>query len=157
MKNGNYASLPRPSHLTGRDEVSLDTNQQSQHTRLRGLTSVTDRWFVLVIALVLAAILSIYAFPEHGIFVYLRYVLGVPFVLYLPGYSLTMVLFEKRKLEVLERIALSMTFSMVLASITGIMLNYSPWGIKLDPIVGSLSALTIAFSLMAQLVRRTSP
>jgi uncharacterized membrane protein len=128
-------------------------SQQFQRMSVRGAAVITHRWFALVVAIVLLLIVSIYLLPQGEPFVYLRYVLGVPFVLYLPGYSLTKLLFRSRNLEVLERIALSIALSMFLASVAGVALNYSPWGIKLDPVVVTLSIITIAFSAVAKLPR----
>lgn len=135
--------------------MSESKSRQFERAIVTGFTAVSGRWFALVIGIVLLVALSIYVLPAGEPFVYLRYVLGIPFVLYLPGYSLTKLLFRSRNLEVLERIALSIALSMFLASVAGVALNYTPWGIRLDPIVVTLSIITIAFSAMAQLPRLT--
>ncbi|HPC28222.1 MAG TPA: DUF1616 domain-containing protein, partial [Candidatus Methanomethylicus sp.] len=45
--------------------------------------------------------------------------------------------------------ALSIGLSLALVPLTGLVLNYTPWGIRLDPIVVSLSLLTVGLALGA--------
>jgi uncharacterized membrane protein len=52
-------------------------------------------------------------------------------------------------LDNIERIALSLGMSIALVPIIGLFLNYTPWGIRLTPIVLSLLALTIYFATAA--------
>jgi uncharacterized membrane protein len=52
-------------------------------------------------------------------------------------------------LETVERIALSLGMSIALAPIVGLLLNYTPWGIRLTPIVLSLLSLTLVFATAA--------
>ena len=83
--------------------------------------------------------------------------LGVIFVLWLPGYTFIKALFpihlptktSTENLDTIERIALSLGMSLALVPIIGLLLNYTPWGIRLTPIVLSLLALTIVFATAA--------
>jgi uncharacterized membrane protein len=52
-------------------------------------------------------------------------------------------------LDFVERVALSAGMSLALVPIVGLLLNYTPWGIRLTPIVTSLLAMTIAFAIIA--------
>ena len=52
-------------------------------------------------------------------------------------------------METIERLALSIGMSLVLVPIVGLILNYTPWGIRLTPITLSLLALTIVFATAA--------
>jgi uncharacterized membrane protein len=73
-----------------------------------------------------------------------RWILGSIFVLYLPGYSLMQLLFPKgTEVDSLERFALSIGLSLAVVPLIGLVLNFTPWGIRLTPIVASLSAFTI--------------
>lgn len=98
-------------------------------------------------------IFIIYIAPQASPFVYLvylRYIFGSLFVLYLPGAALIELLYPKPSdLSQLERLALSIGLSLALVPLVGLILNYTPWGIRLDPIVISLSMLTLAFGLGA--------
>jgi hypothetical protein len=113
-------------------------------------TSPYGAWLVLLMASVISAIVSIYILPAASPFIYMRYILGSLMVLFLPGYSLIEVLYPKKEdLEGLERLALSIGLSLALVPLVGLALNYTPWGIRLDPIVASLSILTFALGLAA--------
>jgi uncharacterized membrane protein len=68
-------------------------------------------------------------------------------VLFLPGYSLIKTLFPTREIDNIERTALSIGMSLALVPLVGLLLNYTPWGIRLTPITVSLLSLTIILSI----------
>jgi len=102
--------------------------------------------------------LVVFVVPENDFpLVYIRYVLGIIFILWLPGYAFIKTLFPKqlplrtsdKDLDRIERIALSIDMSIALVPVVGLLLNYTSWGIRLTPIVLSLTALTLAFATTA--------
>ncbi|HXQ91803.1 MAG TPA: DUF1616 domain-containing protein [Nitrososphaerales archaeon] len=85
-------------------------------------------------------------FVSAGFVIYLRYIFGGLLVLFLPGYTLVEALYAKRKeLDDLTRIALSIGLSLALVPLTGLVLNYTPFGIRLIPVAVSLALITIIF------------
>ena len=54
-------------------------------------------------------------------------------------------------MDTIEHIALSFGMSLALVLIVGLILNYTPWGIRLTPITLSLLVLTIVFVTVAVL------
>jgi len=115
-------------------------------------------WYWATMATAIATVAAVFTIPEHFFpLVYIRYVLGSIFVLWLPGYTFIKALFplepplktSQRSLDTIERIALSLGMSLALVPIVGLMLNYTPWGIRLTPIVLSLLALTVIFATAA--------
>ena len=122
------------------------------------LKTEETRWYWITIILTASTTLIVFTIPEDAFpLVYIRYVLGAILVLWLPGYSLIKALFptgaasEKSSgnLDFVERIALSMGLSLALVPIVGLLLNYTPWGIRVTPIVLSLFALTAVFATAA--------
>lgn len=86
-----------------------------------------------------------------------RIVIGLIFVLFLPGYSLIAFLFPRKKdLDAVERIALSFGLSIALVPLVGLILNYT-FGIRLMPVLLSLAALTILLSIAAYFRRLSVP
>ena len=80
----------------------------------------------------------------------LRIVFGVAMVLFIPGYALIAALFPGRgDLDGIERVALSFGLSIAVVPLIGLALNYTPWGIRLDPILVSLTVFTLAMTLVA--------
>jgi uncharacterized membrane protein len=70
----------------------------------------------------------------------LRIVLTLPAVLFIPGYCLIAALFPKKDdIGLIERIMLSIGLSIAIVPLIGLGLNFTPWGIRLDPIVFSLT------------------
>lgn len=113
-------------------------------------------WIIMILALVAATL--VFTVPENAYpIIYVRYILGSIFVLWLPGYSFTKALFpkehsvptEKKELNSIERTVLSIAMSWALVPIAGLVLNYTPWGIRVTPITISLLALTITFATAA--------
>ena len=83
-----------------------------------------------------------------------RNVLGLPLVLFLPGYALIAALFPaKSDLDGIERTALSFGLSIAVVPLIGLGLNYTPWGIRLLPILISLSVFTFLMCGLAYLRR----
>jgi uncharacterized membrane protein len=88
----------------------------------------------------------------------LRNILGLPLVLFLPGYALIAALFPaKSDLDGIERTALSFGLSIAVVPLIGLGLNYTPWGIRPLPILISLSIFTFAMCGLAYLRRATLP
>jgi len=80
----------------------------------------------------------------------IRSAFGLAMVLFIPGYSLIAALFPKKTdIDGIERAALSFGLSIAVTPLIGLGLNYTPWGIRLDPIVVCLTAFTIICSLVA--------
>ena len=115
-------------------------------------------WYWATTATAILTAIIVFTVPENlHPWVYVRYILGAVFVLWLPGYSFIKALFPKRvpikmsneNLETVERIALSLGMSIALTPIVGLLLNYTPWGVRLTPIVLSLLGLTLVFATAA--------
>jgi len=112
------------------------------------LFSIHASWFWIIITISVATTISVFTIPEKAIpYVYIRYILGSIFVLLLPGYSLIKTLFPTREIDDIERTALSIGMSLALVPLVGLLLNYTPWGIRLTPVTLSLLSLTIILTI----------
>ena len=115
-------------------------------------------WFWITVAIALLTL--VFAFLINEDFYpwnYIRNVLGLIFVLWLPGYSFIKTLFpvnarptkSSANLGNAERIALSIIMSLALVALIGLALNFTPWGINLTTIVISLLVFSLVFSTAA--------
>ena len=112
------------------------------------LFSAHAAWFWIIITLSISTTISVFTIPENAIpYVYIRYVLGSVFVLLLPGYSLIKTLFPTKEIDNIERTALSIGMSLALVPLVGLLLNYTPWGIRLTPVTLSLLSITIILTI----------
>ena len=112
------------------------------------LFSAHAAWFWIIITLSITTTISVFTIPENAIpYVYIRYVLGSIFVLLLPGYSLIKTLFPTKEIDNIERTALSIGMSLALVPLVGLLLNYTPWGIRLTPVTLSLLSITIILTI----------
>jgi len=79
-------------------------------------------------------------------------------VLFLPGYSLIATLFPRKgDLDAIERIALNFGLSIAITPLLGLALNYTPFGIRLLPVLIVLSVFTISLALGAYVRRSMIP
>ena len=122
------------------------------------LISPESIWYWLTMVIVIATATAVFTIPEAAYpLVYLRQTLGIVFVLFLPGFVFIKTLYPSKvpittsseNLDTIERIALSLGLSIALTAIVGLILNYTPWGIRLTPITLTLLALTIVFATAA--------
>jgi hypothetical protein len=112
------------------------------------LYSIHAVWFWVIIVLSIVTTISVFTIPEKAYpYIYFRYILGSIFVFLLPGYSLIKTLFPTREIDNIERTALSIGMSLAMVPLVGLLLNYTPWGIRLTPITVSLLGLTIILSI----------
>ena len=113
------------------------------------LLSPNALWFQITIFLVLITTISIFFIPVKAIpLVYVRYVLGAVFLLFLPGYSLIKILFPVKELDNVERFSLSFGSSLVLVPLIGFFLNYSPWGITITSVTLGILILTVSLAVV---------
>jgi uncharacterized membrane protein len=110
-------------------------------------------WATIIIALITGALVFTISETVPAL-MYARNVLGVVFVLFLPGYSFVKAIFRNNmssttsadNFENIERFALSIGLSLALVSIVGLLLYYSPFGLNLNSVTPSLLAFTLLFA-----------
>jgi uncharacterized membrane protein len=112
----------------------------------------------------------------------LRVVFGLPFVLFIPGYALIAALFPERGstteeradadettdsegtvgtesggIDGIERVALSFGTSIAVVPLLGLVLNFTPWGIRLVPILVAVSGFTVVAVAVGSARRKALP
>jgi len=108
----------------------------------------------------------------------LRAALSLPLMLFVPGYALVAALFpeagerpgdpdengtdpdsatERTGIDGMERVALSFGTSIAIVPVIGLLLNFTPFGIQLAPVVVSLSGFIVAITVLAARRRRQVP
>jgi len=121
-------------------------------SRLRRIDVKRDIVIIDVLTLILLIVISCVSVT------WLRIVLGLPVVLFFPGYTLVAALFPRKEGPgSIERLTLSLGLSITVVPLIGLILNYTPWGIKLYPILLSLSFFILAMSILAWYKRDCYP
>lgn len=109
----------------------------------------------------------------------LRVILGLPFVLFLPGYALVAALFPEAGaspadenateetdaassttrdgIDGIERVALSFGLSIAVVPLLGLVLNFTPFGIRLAPVVVAVAGFTLLLTAVASYRRHQLP
>ncbi|WP_336361995.1 DUF1616 domain-containing protein [Halalkalicoccus salilacus] len=102
----------------------------------------------------------------------LRILFGLPFVLFVPGYAFVAALFPEQGrsptsdeevvdgeqgIDAIERVALAFGMSIAIVPLLGLVLNFTPWGIRLVPIILSVSGFTIGAVVVAAFRRWELP
>ncbi len=112
---------------------------------------------VIVMVWAVLTVLVVKLLPE---FVALRTIFSIPFLLFLPGYALVSAFWPRRyeekkggekedRISILERVALSFGLSIAVVAIIGLGLNFTPWGIRLYPIMGAIFGFIVIFAFIA--------
>ncbi|MDO5846135.1 MAG: DUF1616 domain-containing protein, partial [Methanocorpusculum sp.] len=111
---------------------------------------------VVVFVWLILAIATIYIPFINETFI--RVIFTVPVILFIPGYVLIAALFpEKKSIDGIERFALSVGLSIAVVPLIGLVLNYTPFGIRLDPIVISLTIFTVVMMIITLYRRARLP
>ncbi len=111
-----------------------------------GMRTHLDLALFLGITLVTAAL--VIALPEWSSPI--RVALGLIVVLTAPGYALTSALFPRRDdIDGVERLALTLGLSIAATPLIGLVLNATPWGIRLVPMAIGLATFVAIFSALA--------
>jgi len=107
----------------------------------------------------------------------LRVVIGLPFVLFVPGYAFIAALFPEATerspkatdaetdsalrsqagIDGIERVALSFGTSIAIVPLLGLVLNFTPWGIRLVPVLLTVSGFTLLATGIAAVRRWDLP
>ncbi|SAI88600.1 hypothetical protein MBBA_1748 [Methanoculleus bourgensis] len=103
---------------------------------------------IVIVAATVATLSCVYVPVLNESF--LRILFGLAMVLFIPGYALIAAFFPARgDLDGIERVALSFGLSIAVTPLIGLALNYTPWGIRLDPILVSLTLFSLAMAAVA--------
>ncbi len=147
------------NQLEAEDKIHFNMKQEKTFISFRTyLFSFESAWYWTIIAVALVTTLTVFTIPKDWYpLAYIRNVLGVIFVLFLPGYAFVKALFQKKvpvktsseSFDTIERVVLSIGISIALTPIVGLILYYTPLGIGLTPITLSLLALTTLFATAA--------
>jgi len=111
-----------------------------------------DLLLIILITILLSVVIVL--LPDSA----LRVIIGLPFLLFFPGYTLIAALFpRKSSLDGIERVALSFGLSIAVVPLLGLGLNYTPWGIRLYPVLITVSLFILAMCIVAWAMRRRLP
>ena len=81
-----------------------------------------------------------------GVYIFLgviRLLLGLVFIIFLPGYALFTILWPLHEKEDLTRYGISFGLSIAIAPILGLVLNFTPFGLNLISILVALNLFTL--------------
>ena len=106
--------------------------------------------FAIVAITLVAAILALLVPPD----IVLIRIVTLPLVFLLPGYALTSALFPNRSLGVAERLVFSLGLSLTIVILGGLVLNWTPIGLRTGSWVLLLGGITLGASAVALPRRR---
>ena len=139
--------------LAAQDRINLQVTPSKSFVGF--LTTWQENlWFYASLCVPFGTILVINFTPPQFPFLVVRWALGSVLIFFIPGYvTLKGLYLGDRGIDGSERLALSVAVSLVLVMLVGLFLNYTPWGIRLAPIIVALTILTVGLATMA-LIRR---
>ncbi|HID20317.1 MAG TPA: DUF1616 domain-containing protein, partial [Methanophagales archaeon] len=119
-------------------------------------TLVTSRDLVFVLLFAFLAYLFVLIPPFNQ--TPLRIIFALPILLFLPGYVLIAAMFPRREeLSGIERFTLSIGLSIAIFVFDGFAISVTAWRFRPEPIILSLSLITLILTLITFLVRLRIP
>jgi uncharacterized membrane protein len=115
-------------------------------------------WYWLTIVAEAITVVLAFTIPENFFpWIYMRNIFGLVSVLFITGYAFIRAFLpvsmpvktSSENLDMLERIVLSIVTSIAITSLIGLLLNFSPWGIRLTPMLLSIVLFTLIFATVA--------
>lgn len=123
---------------------------REMNPQTRRVESYGDLVLVTILSALLVVVIAYFPYSP------VRILLGLPFILFFPGYMLICALFPREAdLDTVERLALCTWLSVAVTSMIGLALNYTPFGIRLNPVIFSVFLFTLLMSAVAGYRRRT--
>ena len=111
---------------------------------------------LIVILITILGVISVVTLELNETFI--RPILGLLLTLFLPGYSIIAFIYPEREdLNNIERLALSFGLSIAITPLIGLILNYTSFGIRLIPLLLSLSLFTVLMISGAYIRRNKIP
>jgi hypothetical protein len=139
--------------------IKLENQAMQPKTFATYLKTGEAIWYWAIMITGLLTVATVFTISENMYpWIYARNVVGVVFVLFMPGYSFVKAFFptkvfaktsRSRSLEIIIRFALSICMSIALVSIVGLLLYFSPWSLDLTTAFFSLLAFTSVFATAA--------
>ena len=147
------------NQLEAEDKIHYNMKQEKTSASFGTyLFSFESVWYWTILAVALVTTLTVFTVPQDSFpLAYVRNVLGVIFVLFLPGYAFVKAIFQTKvpfktsseSFDNIERLVLSIAMSIAITPMVGLILYYTPIGIGLTPITLSLLALTVFLATAA--------
>ncbi|TEB11047.1 DUF1616 domain-containing protein [Pelotomaculum propionicicum] len=110
---------------------------------------------VIIVSIIFAFFIYL---GEYGWVRNLRILLGLPFILFFPGYTLTIILFpQKEDLGLFVRLVIGSGLSIVVVTLLGFGLNYTRWGISVNSTFFTLVVFILLASCLAIYRRHMLP
>jgi uncharacterized membrane protein len=148
------------------DSKRLDSRPTGKSSHLRAFWdkhALPKVWYLLMLAFLILSTMVFFIVPSDIFpFTYVRAVLGLLFVMFLPGFAFVKGLFPKTaengtetNLNIIERLGLSIGMSLAITVITVLILNWTPLGVAFAPLFIFLLSFVVFCSLVA-LIRELS-
>lgn len=154
--------IQRPLEETNELEIELENECKIEFNKKESAASIRDYvfsskalWYWLTILLATTSVIAISVIPENAVpLIYFRSGFGLIFILFLPGFVFIKTLFptnvpfktSSESIDTLERVVLSLGMSLILSSMVGLILDYTPLGVRLASITLSLLTLTVVLA-----------
>lgn len=133
-------------------------NEHTQGVRFKRGSVVLDMGIDLKLIVLFMLIVLAFIYVPMLDQTIIRSALCLVMIIFIPGYVLVAALYPRNDdLEWIERIALSFGLSISIVPLILLVLNYTPWGIHLDPIIASLTIFTMVCIIEANVRRHGWP
>jgi uncharacterized membrane protein len=141
--------------LEENEKIAIETYLPKQTSFIEYLKDLSyTLWFYLTILVVILVNLFVFVIPNVYPYNIFRWIFSAIFIAYLPGFTIIEALFPSRsELEALERFGFHIGTSIGVVPLLGLLLNYSPWLLRLEPIMFTLTIFILIFAITCLIVK----
>lgn len=151
---------PKSPELYASDIKSINVKAEKTSVSLSSFLKKNALEYWITILVTSVSLLVVFTLKGAALS-YFRGSAGLLLALWLPGYSLVKALFPPKTVQFerqsssgwLLTASFSIVFSIIIVSLAGFALDFSPWGVNLESLTLNLFFLTIIFASIAMLRR----
>ncbi|EMR74193.1 Protein of unknown function (DUF1616) [Thaumarchaeota archaeon SCGC AB-539-E09] len=136
--------------LKDEDKISLSLEGDTEKPRfLTFIFSETSYWYWGIVVVSIMSLFVTHFISENNYpMIYIRYVFGFIFVIFIPGYSLVRLTYLNYKLPYLTQILYSVCLSIFIVMIIGLVLNFTNYGLQQKIIIYAILGISFSLSLI---------
>jgi len=127
-----------------------ETGLQRKLCSIKEYFQSKGKWYFFSMGVTLATLISVFSISENAFpLSYLRYIPGLIFLCWLPGFCFAKTLSLERSYNKTVGFILNIPLSLGLVFIIGLVVNFFPGGLRLTSVVGAMAVFIVASATVA--------
>ncbi|MHA1252451.1 MAG: DUF1616 domain-containing protein [Candidatus Helarchaeota archaeon] len=144
-------------------KITIPKEQPFKNPIINYFLSKNSLSFWLSLIIIVISFFLVYYVPQNSIWSdnfwifslgILRIIFGTIITLFLPGYLfLSLLYYNKKDLDILEKFGLSIGLSISIVLLIGLIFNFTPIGITLNPIISTINIISLVLLVISTILK----